>query len=199
VRSENIEDSYSLGTHSVIKLACHLPGEHSVLFEDGQEGEALERGEPETKLTAFFKKNAEDETAQSFLYTEFPDHFNYGKGQWTWKKQNIGKAIGRIPTVILCAKQMETYSLRILLNHVRGTTCFQDLKTVEGVVLNSFQEACQKLGLLQDDTEIEHAMREACSVRFGDQLISFSTAHSLCEWAVLDFSCDVRLSHPLQI
>ena len=68
---------------------------------------------------------------------------------------------------------METYSLRILLNHVRGPTCFQDLKTVDGNVTDTFQEACQKLGLLEDDSEIELAMREACSVRFGDQLLLF--------------------------
>ena len=39
--------------------------------------------------------------------------------------------------------------------------------------MNSFQEACQKLGLLEDDTEIENAIREACTVCLGDQLISF--------------------------
>ena len=66
---------------------------------------------------------------------------------------------------------MERYSLRILLNHVPGPTCFEDLKTVDGVVLKSFQEACQKLGLLEDDQEVQHAMSEACSIRFGDQLI----------------------------
>ena len=68
---------------------------------------------------------------------------------------------------------MEAYSLRILLHHVRGPTCFEDLRTVEGVLMKSFQEACQILGLLEDDKEIQNAMREACSIRFGDQLIFF--------------------------
>ena len=45
--------------------------------------------------------------------------------------------------------------------------------TVEGVLLKSFQEACQKLGLLEDDAELQHAMKEAVSIHFGDQLISF--------------------------
>ena len=70
-------------THSVVKLPCHLPGEQSVLFEEGEQDKALERGEPETRLTAFFKKNQEDENARSFLYTEFPGQYNYGKGHWT--------------------------------------------------------------------------------------------------------------------
>ena len=39
--------------------------------------------------------------------------------------------------------------------------------------MDSFHKACQKLGLLEDDSEVENAMREAASVRFGDQLISF--------------------------
>ena len=160
-------------SHSVVKLPCHLPGEQSVFFEEGQEGEALERGAPETMLTAFLKKNADDDSSRKLLYTEFPGHFNYGKEQWIIKKQNIGKAIGRIPTVSVCAKQMETYSLRILLHHVRGPTCFKDLMTVDGVLMDSFQEACQKLGLLEDDAELHHAMKEAVSIRFGDQLINF--------------------------
>ena len=160
-------------SHSVVKLACHLPGEQAVLFEEGHEGDVLERGDPATSLTAFFEKNKEDETARKFLYTEFPGYFTYIKGQWQKKKQNIGKALGRVPTVSLCAKTMETYSLRTLLNHVRGPTCYEDLKTVDGVVLDTFQEACQKLGLLEDDSEIEQGMREACSLRFGDQLILF--------------------------
>ena len=156
-----------------MKLPCHLPGEQSVLFEEGQENEALNRGEPRTMLTAFLQKNNEDESSRNLLYTEFPGHFNYAKGQWTRKKQNIGQAIGRVPTFSLCAKQMEAYSLRILLHHVRGPTCFEDLRTVEGVLMKSFQEACQKLGLLEDDKEVQNAMREACSIRFGDQLIFF--------------------------
>ena len=160
-------------SHSVVKLTCHLPGEQSVLFEEGQEDEALEKGAPETMLTAFLKTNSEDDSARNLLYTEFPGHFNYSKGKWSKKKQNIGKAIGRIPTISLCAKQMETYSLRILLHHVRGPTCFEDLLTVDGVLMESFQEACQKLGLLEDDAELQHDMREACSIRFGDQLIFF--------------------------
>ena len=118
-----------------MKLPCHLPGEQSVLFEEGEQDKALERGEPETRLTAFFKKNLEDENARGLLYTEFPGHYNYGKNCWTKKSQNIGKAIGRIPTISLCAKQMEAYALRMLLHHVKGPTCFQDLKTVNGIIM----------------------------------------------------------------
>ena len=160
-------------SHNVEKLPCHLPGEQSVLFSEGGEEAALSAGPPETKLTAFFKTNIEDNDARQLLYTDFPGHFTWKSGVWKRKKRAIGQSIGRIPTVSLCSKQMETYSLRILLHHVPGPTSFDDLKSVDGVLMGTFQEACQKLGLLEDDSEVQQALTEACSIRFGDQLISF--------------------------
>ena len=59
---------------------------------------------------------------------------------------------------------METYALRILLHHVRGPKCFDDLRKVDGVLMETFQKACQKLGLLEDDMEVQQAMTEACSI-----------------------------------
>ena len=160
-------------SHSVLKLPCHLPGEQSVLFNEGEEEQTLNAGPPETMLTGFFKANIEDEFARDILYTDFPGFFVWDNKKWRRKKRNIGEAIGRVPTVSLCSKQMETYSLRILLHHVIGPTCFADLRTVNGVLMSTYQEACQKLGLMEDDHEVQQALAEACSVRFGDQLIAF--------------------------
>ena len=133
----------------------------------------MNAGPPETMLTSFFKANTKDVLARDLLYTDFPGFFVWKNKEWIRKKRNIGEAIGRVPTVSLCSKQMETYSLRILLHHVKGPTCFEDLKTVDGVLMSTYQEACQKLGLMEDDHEVQQALTEACSVRFGDQLIAF--------------------------
>ena len=90
-------------SHNVEKLPCHLPGEQSVLFREGQEEAALNAGPPDTKLTAFFKTNSEDEEAKNLLYTDFPGHFTWKSGSWKRKKRGIGQSIGRIPTVsLLC-------------------------------------------------------------------------------------------------
>ena len=137
-------------SHSVEKLPCHLPGEQSVLFEEGEAQNVLSAGPPETKLTSFIKANQNDESARDLLYTEFPGYFGWKAGVWKRKKRNLGEAIGRIPTVSLNSKQIENYALRLLLHHVRGPFCFEDLRTVNGEVLNTFQEACQKLGLMED-------------------------------------------------
>ena len=42
----------------------------------------------------------------------------------------------------------ERYFLRVLLNHVRGATSYEDLRTAVGVTYSTFRKACdQKEGL----------------------------------------------------
>ena len=42
----------------------------------------------------------------------------------------------------------ERFHLRLLLLHVPGATGYDDLKTVNGVVHNTFKEACVARGLI---------------------------------------------------
>ncbi|XP_074349662.1 uncharacterized protein LOC141689279 [Apium graveolens] len=44
--------------------------------------------------------------------------------------------------------------------HIKGATSYQDLKTVNGIVYNSFREACDALELLKDDRQWDVAMSE---------------------------------------
>ena len=43
--------------------SCHLQSEQTLFMEEGDELQALLAGEPETTLTAFFKRNREDPEA----------------------------------------------------------------------------------------------------------------------------------------
>ena len=54
----------------------------------------------------------------------------------------------------------ERYYLRTLLSHVRGPVSFEALRTVDNVVWDSYREACQRRGLLQDDAEHDRALDE---------------------------------------
>ncbi|XP_072087919.1 uncharacterized protein [Arachis hypogaea] len=64
----------------------------------------------------------------------------------------------------------EDYYMRILLNIQKGCMSFTDLRTVDGVVYNSFQETCYALGLLQDDNEFVDAVLEASTWASGNYL-----------------------------
>ncbi|EYB87952.1 hypothetical protein Y032_0254g286 [Ancylostoma ceylanicum] len=77
-------------------------------------------------------------------------------------------ALGRVYTVH--PNNDECYYLRLLLHTVRGPTSFVDLKTVDGEVCETFKEACQKLGLLEDDQHWDATLSEACLTCFPSQL-----------------------------
>jgi len=56
--------------------------------------------------------------------------------------------------------QTELFHLRLLLLTLKGVTSFNDLRTVNGKVYQSFSAACLALGLIEDDDEWKRAMNE---------------------------------------
>ena len=55
----------------------------------------------------------------------------------------------------------ECYYLRLLLHNVRGPTSFENLRTVDSIVYDSFKGACLAFGLLADDKQWEETLQEA--------------------------------------
>ena len=154
----------------VEKLPLHLPGEQSVLFEEGEGAAALERGAPETRLTAYFKLNQECEEARGILYPDIPSQFTWDAKNKKWKARQQRYSIGRVPTVSLSPHQSERYYLRMILHNKAGAKSFEDLRTINGETHPTFNAACRALGLLEDDSEIDKALDEAALIRFGDNL-----------------------------
>ncbi|KAH8942819.1 hypothetical protein BDL97_13G015800 [Sphagnum fallax] len=70
----------------------------------------------------------------------------------------------------------ERYYLRVLLTHVVGATCFEDLKTTHWphtpttVVHPTFKVACLARGLLQDDAEWDQCLLKAVGVQLPRSL-----------------------------
>jgi len=60
--------------------------------------------------------------------------------------------------------------LRVLLTMQRGCTSYQSIKTVNGKICKTFQEACNELGLLKDDKEFIDAIQEAFNTATGNQM-----------------------------
>ena len=59
----------------------------------------------------------------------------------------------------------ESFFLRLLLLHVKGTISFADLRTNNDTIFNMFREACSQLILLQDDIEWRNMLTEAAATR----------------------------------
>jgi len=98
---------------------------------------------------------------------------------WQIRKQVLGQ-IGRI--VYANSGEGERYFLRVLLNHVRGATSYEDLRTVAGVTYSTFREACEKRGLIEMDKSIDDCLTEATTFQMPCALRRlFATILVLCE------------------
>ena len=76
----------------------------------------------------------------------------------------------------------ERYFLRMLLNIIPGAISFQHLRTINGIIYNTFRDACGALGLLQDDKEWDLCLREAGTIKTGAQMRElFATLLLFCE------------------
>jgi len=157
---------------AVLQLQLHLPGMQSVPCEESENLEDVVRhaGSDMTILTEYFKMNTVDSYARKLLYREFPEHYRWIKSGKVWqrRKQN-GRQIGRI--IYANPAEGERYFLRVLLNHMRGATSYENLRTVAGITYSTFREACEKRGLIETDRSLDDCLTEfatfqmPCSLR----------------------------------
>lgn len=148
-------------SHSICRLAVHIPFEQVIYFLRGQEelAEAINR-DKDTTLTAWFKLNRETPAAREFLYREIPTHYRFDKKSRQWKeRKRRSTVIGRIYSVPV--SDTERYCLRLLLITVPGATSFEFLRNVDGVEHITFKEAAIVKNLLADDIAWKLAMEEA--------------------------------------
>uniref|UniRef100_UPI00358E3D22 uncharacterized protein n=1 Tax=Myxine glutinosa TaxID=7769 RepID=UPI00358E3D22 len=114
-------------SHSITRLAVHLPELQTVVFRDGNEEEAIVRHRG-TTLTAWFQLNQRDPEARSYLYHDIPKYYVFEDGRKTWKLRRRGgnKVIGRM--VSASPMDIERFHLRVLLLHCPAKTSFEDEK-----------------------------------------------------------------------
>ena len=156
-------------SHTIIRLAVHLPLQQNVYYRDGNEQRALQVGR-ETTLTAFLKLNEEDENAHQFLYHEIPEHYTFNKQAKKWhpRRSQTRPIIGRLYQVQ--PSDPQRFALRLLLLHKRGVTSFEDLRTVDGLLYDTFRDAARAMGLLEDDAEHRRCLQEASIMNMPSQM-----------------------------
>uniref|UniRef100_A0A914Z2E1 Helitron helicase-like domain-containing protein n=1 Tax=Panagrolaimus superbus TaxID=310955 RepID=A0A914Z2E1_9BILA len=157
-------------SHSISRLPLHLPGEQRVSFVDAENEDELKAAmEKMSMLMEYFELNSRDPKARELYYHEIPEKYTWKKVteqgqtpkmQWCERKSHFN-VIGRMYSV--SPTNQELFHLRILLNHVKGATSFDDLKRVEGQQdpCQTFTQTCLELGLVKDDKEWEKVLNES--------------------------------------
>ena len=163
-------------SHTIHRLAVHLPFQQNVYFQQGQHQQAIDRAqERETTLTAYFSLNQRDPEAHQFLYSDIVHNYCFGKfnNVYKWKKRQRRQhgLIGRVYNV--SPREVERFHLRILLYHVRGATSFQHLRTVDNNILPTFKEACAALHLIEDGELWIQSVRDVTLTHMPVQLRRF--------------------------
>ncbi|KAL5580073.1 hypothetical protein UlMin_012515 [Ulmus minor] len=93
------------------------------------------------------------------------------------KKSHV---IGKI--VITNPSEGERYYLQLLLNHIRGASCFQNLRIVNNVLTSSFRESALLRGLLKSDNNLTTCLEEASLYEMSYTLRRlFVTILAFCE------------------
>ncbi|KAF1766983.1 hypothetical protein GCK72_006941 [Caenorhabditis remanei] len=169
---------------NVLQLAVHLPEDQNIIFQRGDEAQAVNRAQSKnTKLTAWFAINKKCEEAvlpdgsfpptlkdsRQYFYYEMPEHFTFNTSTTAWQpRKTMETSLGRM--YFISPKNRERYALRQLLLYTKGATSFDDLRTVQGRRWDTFVEAARASGYLSDDTMYEQTLSEAAGFHSAAQL-----------------------------
>lgn len=152
-------------SHTVERLPIPLHEEQTVYFQAGYDADAnLDR---DSKLTSFFELCNENIIAQKYFYLEVLQYFVRLKGEWNIRKKNT-KFFGLICTVN--PTDIKRYYHRVLLLNVKAPQSFDDLRTVNRVLCNSFQEDTEKLNFVINEVEWKECFQEATTYQMAIQL-----------------------------
>jgi hypothetical protein len=159
-------------TPSVTHLAVHEPGMHTVVYNDNANiFETVDSEQNQkTTLTEYFQANIDYPLAREVTYMDFPSMFTWTNGMKKWTIRQRGCCVGHL--YFVSPSIGERYFLHTLLTKVKGAISFEALRTINGVVHDTFKSACIALGLYDSDDEWNACLEEAVGMRTSAQLQS---------------------------
>jgi hypothetical protein len=158
-------------TKSVLKLAVHDDGDQCLVYAPNANLEARLDEVRHSTLTAWFHFNQISEEFKDTLYINFPLICKWDKKNRSWIKRS--QASNQIGRVIWCTPfHRERYYMRMLLHVVPGCKSYEDLRTVEGELKETYQQACLARGMLENDQEWEDCISQASLSQGANQLRS---------------------------
>ena len=173
---------------AVQRLQIHLRNQQTVTFSNDTDMVTFLNNDrlQKTTLTEFFTANKQAETeaaaavadrrppldfdCRELLYQEFPIYmtWNHTYRRWNCRKKGVGSTIGRM--YFIGPSGGEIFYLQLLLTVVKGPTSFDDLRTFDGMLYDTFKPACIARGLLDSDEQWDRALTEAAAWQSGSQL-----------------------------
>ncbi|XP_077221657.1 uncharacterized protein LOC143855411 isoform X2 [Tasmannia lanceolata] len=194
-------------TPAVERMAFHLPDEQCITFRDSEPiNQVLNKEDDETTMfTQWMHTNSIEEGARNLTFAEFPTKFVWNKKDKLWQQRKKVKCIGRIVYAHLSSG--ERIYLRMLLNIVKGPRSYEEIRTVNAVLHQTFKSAYFSLGLLDGDKEWHDAINEASQWATAGQLQElFVTLLLFCEitnpfelwernWQLLSVDIQYRQRH----
>jgi hypothetical protein len=155
---------------AVLRLALHLEGQQCVRFKENQKLPNVVKFHQSvpTMFLAWFVANQNYSEGRDLTYAEFPSKFTYLPDKRMWHPRKNGFQIGRLSYIPVGSGEL--YYMRILLTFQKGCKGFDCIKTVNGKLYGSFQDACYALGLLSDDKEFIDGIFEASRSQSGQML-----------------------------
>ena len=197
-------------SHLVHRLSLHLPDEQTVVFNGENMHQVANSHPKDTTLTAYFDlckgesagyHGDDSREAKTILYHDIPKHFTWKTATCRWERRvkavpddavmywdKNKPVIGRMYDI--SPKELELYSLRLLLLARKGCTCFDDLKFIAapegsddpGYHCTSFHAAAKELGLIIDEEEWHRCLNEAnFHTTFGQMRFLFATILMNCD------------------
>ncbi|KAK1393282.1 ATP-dependent DNA helicase [Heracleum sosnowskyi] len=155
----------------VQKLIFHLEKEQNICYNEKESlTSVLRRNHVDgTMFVQWFQANEQYSQGRNLTYVQFPEKFRWDNTSKMWipRKRDIA-VVGRL--IYVQPFVGELFYMRLLLNFVCGATSFEDLRTVNGVVYNSYKEACLHHDILGSDDDWHLAIQDASTHQTGRQL-----------------------------
>ena len=118
---------------------------------------------------AWFDFNRASDVGRHLLYTEFPSYFTWKRNHWKPRVNELRfNTIGRM--YLANPSEGEKYYLRLLLTQRRGITSFEDMRTINLTIYETFKQTCEAMGLLESDDEWDKLLEESSSYQIPKQM-----------------------------
>ena len=142
-----------------------------MIFKEGHEAKAINK-DCKTMLLGWFDLNKEDSFARSIKYANLPESYSWNISSKKWiPRKKAAKVVGRIINV--SPKDSERFFLKLILNRIPGATCYEDLRTHEGVIYRTYREAAIAMGATESSEESNVVLEEAAATLVPAQLKRF--------------------------